>query len=90
MKSERPSALYKWEELYYYAELDLIHIFRLLYTIARETTLKNFQYQIILRYISCPNNLHLWRKEPDNLSVECKEIDTIEDYIYKCQFLNNF
>ena len=90
LKSERPSALYKWEELYYYAELDWKHIFRLPYTTARETTLQSFQYQIINRYIPCRNNLHLWRKEPDNLCVECKEIDTIEHYLYKCQSLNNF
>ena len=90
LKFERPSALYKWEELYYYAELNWKHIFRLPYLIARETNLQSFQYQIINRYIPCRNNLYLWKKEPDNQCSECTQIDTIEHYIYQCQSLNTF
>ena len=90
LKSERPSALYKWEELYYYVELNWKHIFRLPYIIARETNLQSLQYQIINRYLPCRSNLHLWKKEPDNECTECRQIDTIEHYIYQCQSLNSF
>ena len=89
-KANRPTALYKWEELYYYASFNWKDIFKAPYSVARETSLQSFQYQLLNRYIPCRDILFLWGKEPDNKCLECNNVDTIEHYIYNCPALNQF
>ena len=55
-KYERPTAMYTWEELYYYANFDWKMLFKIPYKVARETNLQSLQYQIFNRYIAAQNN----------------------------------
>ena len=83
-KYERPTAMYTWEEFYYYANFDWKILFKIPYIVARETNLQSLQYQIINRYIPCYANLKLWGKESSNKCPLCNEVDTIEHFFFQC------
>ena len=46
IKYESPTALYKWEEMYYYADFDWPILFKLPYNVVRETDVHSLQYKI--------------------------------------------
>ena len=83
-KTERPTALYTWEDLYYYANFDWKLLFKIPYKVARETDLQSLQYQIINRYIPCYSNLKLWGKEQSDKCPFCSETDTVEHFFTQC------
>ena len=58
----RPTALYRWEEMYYYADFDWPVLFKIPYKITREIDVQSLQFKIINRYIPCKENLYLWAK----------------------------
>ncbi len=70
---DRPTAIEKWEEIYYYVNFEWEYIFSLPYKVARATYLQSLQYQIINRYFPCASNVHKWY--PDERST-CKYCDT--------------
>ena len=80
IKGERPTALYRWEEMYYYADFDWPVLFKIPYKFTRETDVQNLQFKIINRYIPCKENLYLWGKESSDKCGLCNEIDTIEHF----------
>ena len=47
---ETPTAVLKWEELYYYIDFDWKSVFKLPYETTCETSLQSMQYQILNRY----------------------------------------
>ena len=51
IKYERPTALYRWEEMYYYADFDWPVLFNISYKVARETDVQSLQFKIINTYI---------------------------------------
>ena len=61
IKCERPIALYRWEEMYYYADLDWPVLFKIPYKAARETDVQSLQFKIINRCIPCKENLGAMR-----------------------------
>ena len=62
---DRPTAIGKWEEQYYYANFKWDDIFMLTYTTSIETSLQSLQYRIINRFIACNSNLSKRNKEQD-------------------------
>ena len=86
IKCERPSALYRWEEMYYYADFDWPVLFKIPYKFARETDVQSLQFKIINRYIPCKENLYLWGKESSDKCCLCNEIDTIEHFFAQCSY----
>ena len=59
IKDECPTALYRREEMYYYADFDWSVLFKITYKVALETDVQNLQFTIIYRYIPCKDNRHL-------------------------------
>ena len=86
IKGERPTALYRWEEMYYYADFDWPVLFKISYKFTRETDVQSLQFKIINRYIPCKENLYLWGKESSNKCGLCNEIDTIEHFFAQCSY----
>ena len=84
MKYVRPTALYKWEEMYYFADFDWKILYKIPCKVARETDLHSLQYQLINRYTPCNVNLQLWGKEMSDQCPRCGHIDTIEHYFFEC------
>ena len=84
MKYIRPTALYKWEELYYYADFNWPCLYLIPCKAARETDVHSLQYQLINRYTPCNANLYLWGKEQSDKCSLCGESDTIEHYYFNC------
>ena len=73
IKCERPTALYRWEEMYYCADFDWPVLFKIPHKVARETDVQSLQFKIINRYIPCKENLYLWGKESsDNVAFAMK------------------
>ena len=62
LDTNRPTALYRWEEICFYAIFDWQYIFCLPYRITHETSLQSLQYQIINHYLPCNANFHTWKK----------------------------
>ncbi len=52
--------------------------------------LQSFQYKLINRYIACRSNLKKWNKAPTDECVVCKQVDTIEHFIYDCRDVQHF
>ena len=90
LKLEVPTAIYKWEELYYFANFEWKYIFKLPYIVTRETSLQSLQYKILNRYIPCYENLHRWGKEPSDKCLHCGQTDTIEHFLFSCPDLKVF
>ena len=86
IKYERPTALYKWEEMYYYADFDWPILFKIPYKVVRETDIHSLQYKIINRYIPCKVNLQLWGKSSSDKCRLCDEVDTIEHFFSQCTY----
>ena len=86
----RPTALNKWEELYFYANFDWKEIFKIPYLVARETSLQSLQYQIINRYFPCKYTVNLWHKDEDDKCSHCNDIETIEHYFFLCDKVQIF
>ena len=63
IKYERPTALYRWKEMYYYADFDWPVLFKI----------QSLQFKF--RYIPFKENLHLWGKESSAKCRLCNEID---------------
>jgi len=89
-KKERPTALYKWEEMYYFADFDWNMLYCIPYRVVRETDIQSLQYQIINRYIPCYVNLYKWGKEHSSSCPLCNQTDTIEHYFVECTSINCF
>ena len=90
IKCERPTALYRWEEMYYYADFDWPVLFKIPYKFTRETDVQSLQFKIINRYIPCKENLYLWGKESSDKCGLCNEIDTIEHFFAQCSYNSVF
>ena len=67
----RPTALEKWEELYYYVQFNWKHIFSLPYLTASETSLQSMQFQIINRYFPCKSIVNNWYSDEDEKCPIC-------------------
>ena len=80
-KYEKPTCVNKWREIFPNLNFDWEQIYKLPYTVARETFLQSFQYQIINRYLPCNSILHKWCKEPSDKYNFCDDIDNIKHYI---------
>ena len=87
---QRPTAIEKWEELYYYITFDWKHIFTLPYLTASETSLQSMQFQIINRYYPCRSIVNTWYNEEDKKCVTCNCDDTLEHYFYECLNVKQF
>jgi exonuclease III len=83
-KIDRASALYTWEELYYYADFDWKILFKIPYKVTRETNLQSLQYQIFHRYVPCYVNLNIWGKENSDKCPLCNDVDTMEHFFTQC------
>ena len=86
----RPTAFYKWEELYYYATFNWKHILKLPYLTASETSLQSLQYQIINRFFPCNSIVNVWYTDIDANCVLCNIEDTIEHYFFYCHIVSDF
>ena len=86
IKSERPTALYRWEEMYYYADFDWPVLFKIPYKVAIETDVQSLHFKIINKCIPCKDNLYLWGKESSDKCCLCNEIDTIEHFSAQCSY----
>lgn len=85
----RPTAIGRWEEYYFFANLPWDDIFMLPYLVSRETSLQSIQYQIIHRYISCGQNLDTWFKNNAKCRL-CNNEDTIKHLFYHCAAVKSF
>ena len=83
-KYERATALYKWEETYFYYNFDWKDLYRFPYVISRDTTLQSFYYQLLNRYLPYNCNLNNWGITETNICSFCDNIDTIEHYLLEC------
>ena len=83
IKCERPTALYRWEEMYYYADFHWSVLFEIPYKVA---DVQSLQFKIINRYIPCKENLYLWGKESSDKCCLCNELDTIEHFFAQCSY----
>ena len=81
----RPIALSRWEDLYIFVHFEWEHIFRIPYTVARETSLHSLQYQIIHRYFPCARNLHKWYPNEPSDCIYCHKEDSLEHYFSECE-----
>ena len=86
----RPTAIEKWEELYYYITFDWKHIFSIPYLTASETSLQSIQFQIINRYYPCRSIVNTWYNEEDKKCAICDCDDTLEHYFYECLNVKQF
>ena len=80
IKYERPTALFRWEEVYYYADFYWPVLFKIPYKVAHETNVQSLQFKIINRQLPCKENLYLWGKESSDKCHLCNEIDIIEHF----------
>ncbi len=87
---EIPSAVLKWEELYYYVNFDWKIVFTLPYETTSETSLQSMQYQILNRYFPCKSCLNTWNPELDKMCALCGVEETLEHYFYHCEFVREF
>ena len=91
-KHVRPTALYKWEEQYYFENFDWEQIFQNPYRHISDTKLQSLQYQIIHRYFPCKYNVSRWYNTTDENCDICSNSakqDTIEHYFYECDSVKN-
>ena len=86
----RPTAFYKWEELYYYVTFNWKHILKLPYMTASETSLQSLQYQIINRFFPCNSIIHVWYTDIKANCAVCNIEDTIEHYFFYCHIVSEF
>lgn len=89
-KLVRPVCYFKWESVYFYANLDWSLINLIPYCSTRETALQSLQFQIIHRYFPTKYILHLWGKEEDPYCQLCGDIDTLEHYFCECNTTRDF
>ena len=82
-KYTRAKSLYKWEELYYFADFDWQELFLIPYRYCRETSIQSLQFQIINRYFPSNSILNTWHNTNETCN-KCGGIDTIEHYFYHC------
>jgi len=87
---ETPTAVMKWEELYYFVDFDWKNIFVLPYKSTSETSLQSMQYQIINRYFPCKSFIGLWNTEIDTKCTLCNDEETLEHYFYHCDIVKQF
>ena len=87
---EIPSAVLKWEELYYYVNFDWKIVFTLPYETTSETSLQSMQYQILNRYFPCKSCLNTWNPELDKMCALCGVEETLEHYFFHCNFVKQF
>ena len=87
---ETPTAVLKWEELYYYVDFNWNNIFTLPYVTTSETVLQSMQYQIINRYFPCKSCLSTWHTDLDKLCTLCHVEETLEHYFFHCTFVKPF
>ena len=85
----RPTAFYKWEELYYYATFNWKHLLKLPYLTASETSLQSIQYQIINRFFPCNSIVNVWYTDNEANCVLCNIEDTIEHYSFYCHIVSD-
>ena len=77
-----PTAISKWEDIYFYVNFDWSHIFKLPSISVRETVIQSLQYQILNRYFPCKETLSVWYNNNNNLCDFCLQIDTLEHYFF--------
>ena len=87
---QRPTAIEKWEEMYYYVNFEWDYIFTLPYRIARETYLQSLQFQILHRYFPCASNVHIWYPHEQEKCNHCDTDDTLEHYFSECKKVKPF
>ena len=85
-----PTAVNKWEELFYYVKFDWKQLFSLPYQVTLETSLQSMQYQILNRYYPCQSILYIWHKSEDGNCKFCPKYDTLEHYFFECEILKSF
>ena len=90
IKYERSTALYKWEEMYYYVDFDWPILFKIPYKLVRETDMHSLQYKIINRYIPSKVNLQLWGKNSSDKCRLCEDEHTIEHFSSQCTYKKLF
>ena len=83
-KQCRPTAVTKWEEIYYYVNFEWQYIYTLPYKVARETYLQSLHFQIINRYFPCALNIHKWYPEESSKCKYCDIEDSVEHYFSEC------
>ena len=82
-----PTAVMKWEELYYYVNFNWKHIFTLPYETTSETSLQSMQHQIINRYFPCNAFIRTFDTQQTELCVLCNVEDSLEHYFFHCSFV---
>ena len=91
--SQRPTSELKWREK---AQLDISEeewafIYKLPFSLVRDTRIQMFQYKITHRILACKRNLFLWKIEPNDLCSICsQQVDTIEHHLVTCNKVANF
>ena len=89
-RAVKPTAIDKWEELYYYIDFNWQIIFTIPYIVARETKLQSLQYQILHRYFPCRRFLYKCNKVESDFCNNCPLIDDIEHYFVSCSTVKPF
>ena len=82
-----PKCVEKWEEKYFYVNVDCQQIYSISFAVAKEAALQSFPYKIINRYLPCNVVLKLREKEETDQCVTCGQVDTIEHYLYECDLV---
>ena len=86
----KPTALDRWEELYYYIDFNWQNIFTLPYLVARETKLQSLQFQILNRYFPCKRFLYKCNKVDTDRCNHCPYIDDLEHFFVSCSIVKPF
>ena len=89
-KIEVVTACARWEAQFPNYDFNWRSIFKLPYTVARETYLQSFHFKLVNRYLACRVNLHKWNRAPNPLCGTCSKLDTIEHFLYECTGLKFF
>jgi len=87
---ETPTAVNKWEELYYYVHFDWRHIFSLPYETTSETSLQSLQYQILNRFFPCKETWYEWNCGTDEKCPFCNCVVTLEHFFFHCSLVKPF
>ena len=85
-----PTAIIKWEELYYYINFDWKNIFILPYQTTSETSLQSLQYKIINRYFPCKSFTGIWNEEHNDMCTTCNTTEDLEHYFFNCKSVETF
>ena len=87
---EKPTAIHKWEESFYYINFDWKYTFTMPYVTCKETSLQSLQYKILHRFFPCNYIVHKWYPHHSALCSDCNLEDTIEHYFYECSIALKF